>query len=254
MLSDSSSKQTPTLCAFTDEERLIGDSAMNQIRRNFKNSIQFFPRLLGLNATCEEQLAEEEKFLTVPIKKLENNKIAVEVTNRGSLTQLTPEQLMAMYLKKVFTFFAKSGINSKDLVISVPAYYSNVERQAMLDACSIANLKCVRLINECTATALAYGFFRKADLDEKKPRNVAFVDFGHSKLTCFVASFVKGSMKIIVHKSDRNLGARNIDFLFVDRLGEEFKKKYGCDPRKNHRTRLRMLDALEKARKILSAN
>lgn len=107
-------------------------------------------------------------------------------------------------------------------------------------------MKCIRLINESTAIALNYGFFRKADLPDTDPRYVAFVDLGHSKLTVTIASFLKGKMRIVVHKSDRNLGARNMDYLLVDVLGEEFTKKYGVDPRKNVRARLRMLDVIEK--------
>jgi heat shock protein 4 len=80
------------------------------------------------------------------------------------------------------------------------------------------------------------------------------VDLGHSKLTVTIASFVQGKMKIICHNSDRNLGARNMDYILVDILGEEFTKKFGVDPRKNVRARLRMLDMIEKQRKILSAN
>jgi heat shock protein 4 len=115
-------------------------------------------------------------------------------------------------------------------------------------------LKCIRLVNESTATALNYGFFRKPDLDEKVARTVVFVDFGHSKLTCTIASFLKGKMKIICHSGDRNFGARNFDDLILEKLGAEFTKKYGVDPRKNVRARLRMLDVIEKQRKILSAN
>lgn len=161
---------------------------------------------------------------------------------------------MAYYFRKIKTFYENANILSNDLVFSVPAYYSNAERQSVLDAAEIAGLKCIRLLNESTAVALNYGFFRKPDLSEKDPRIVAFVDFGHSKLTVTIASFLKGKMKIIVHNSDRNLGARNFDYLLVDILGEEFNKKYGVDPRKNIRARLRMLDVIEKQRKILSAN
>ncbi len=134
----------------------------------------------------------------------------------------------------------------------MPSYFGNVERQGVLDAAEIAGLKCIRLINESTAIALNYGFFRKADLPDKDPRYVAFVDLGHSKTTVTIASFIKGKTRVVIHKSDRNLGARNMDALLVDKLGEEFTKKYGADPRKNIRCRLRMLDAIEKQRKILS--
>lgn len=153
---------------------------------------------------------------------------------------------MAYYLKKVKTFFETSGISTNEIVLSVPSYFSNVERQGVLDAADIAGIKCIRLLNESTAIALNYGFFRKADLPDKDPRYVVFVDLGHSKLTVTIASFIKGKMRIVVHKNDRNLGARNMDYLLVEKLGEEFTKKVGSDPRKNIRARLRMLDVIEK--------
>jgi heat shock 70kDa protein 4 len=162
--------------------------------------------------------------------------------------------VLAFYLKKVKTFFENSAILTSEMVLSVPSYFSNVERQGVLDAAEIAGVKCLRLINESTAIALNYGFFRKADLPEKDPRYVAFVDLGHSKLTVTIASFLKGKMRIVIHKSDRNLGARNMDLLLLEKLGEEFNKKVGSDPRKNVRCRLRMLDVIEKQRKILSGN
>jgi heat shock protein 4 len=103
------------------------------------------------------------------------------------------------------------------------------------------------LINESTAVALTYGFFRKPELPEKgNARHVAFVDLGHSKLTVTIVAFWAGKMKILCHHSDRNLGARNIDNDLVEILGEEFYKKYKVDPRKNARARLRMLDIIEK--------
>lgn len=161
---------------------------------------------------------------------------------------------MATYLKKVHKFYENAGIASKDIVLSVPSYFSNIERQAVLDACDIAELKCTRLINEGTAVALSYGFFKNRDFTETESRNVAFVDFGHSKLTVTIANFKKNKLKILGHHSDRNLGARNIDDLVLNLLADEFVKKFGSDPRKNVKCRLRMLDFIEKARKILSAN
>lgn len=242
------------IAAYTDEERLVGDSAVNQQKKNFKNTLQFFPRFLGLNTDCADQIKEEEKFITYKLVPLENKKIGFEVTLRGVTQVLTPEQAVAYYLRKVKKFYENSNILSNDIVISVPSYFTNAERQAMLDASEIAGLKCIRLINESTAVALSYGFFRRPELKDGEPRVVAFVDLGHSKLTVTIASFEKSKMKILVHNSDRNLGARNFDYLLVDRLGEEFSKKFGADPRKNVRARLRMLDVIEKQRKILSAN
>jgi len=121
-----------------------------------------------------------------------------------------------------------------------------------LDAAEIAGIKCVKLINESTAIALNYGFFRKNDLDEKKPKKVCFVDFGHSKTTVTFASFKPSKTHIICTHSNRNLGGRQFDYLLFQKFGEEFEKKYGCDPRTAVKPRLRMLDSIEKMRKLLT--
>ena len=160
---------------------------------------------------------------------------------------------MAFYLFKLKKFYEKAEINCKDVVVSVPSYCSNVERQCLLDACEIAGLKCLRLINESTAIALQYGFFRKKDLDAKESRVVAFVDVGHSKTTVTIASFIQGKTKIICHKSDRNLGARDFDWAIIEKIGGEFASKVGADPRKNSRCIVRMFEAVEKGRKTLSS-
>ena len=123
------------------------------------------------------------KFITYKVVELENKKVGFEVLVRGEKVVLTPEQVMAAFLKRAKTYFEKAGMNSKEMVLSVPTYAGNCERQAVLDAAEIAGIKCVRLLNESTAIAYNYGFFRKADLKKDDPRTVAFVDFGHSKLT-----------------------------------------------------------------------
>ena len=223
------------------------------MRSNFKNTIQFANRFLGLTTDCQEQIKEEEKFLPFKVEPLEDKRVAFKVRYRGENVQLLPEQIMATYLNKLKGFFAPNPGDKPDVVISVPSYYTPQERQAMLDSVSISDMKCVKLMNENTAIALSYGFFRKAEFTDK-PRNVAFVDFGHGKLTATIVQYTKGKLKILSHVSDRNLGARNIDELLVDLLGGEFAKKYGADPRKPPKCRLRMLEAIEKFRKILSAN
>jgi len=242
------------VAAITDQERLIGDAALNQFKRNFKNTMQFFARFLGLNQDCKEQLAEEKKFVTYKVVDTDNKKIGFEVVVDGERQVMSPEQVMAFYLKRAKTYFELAGMGSKEIVISVPTYASNVERQAYIDAAEIAGINCVRLINESTATALTYGFFRKADLDNEKPRTVAFVDLGHSKLTITFAQFVKSKMKVLGTFSNRNQGARQIDYQIFNLVSEEFLKKHGCDPRESARARLRLLDSIEKVRKLLTAN
>ncbi len=239
--------------AYCETERIIGDAVRFQIKKNAKNTILFPTRLMGLNTNCKEQLELEQRFMTHKIVELENMKLGLEVRQMGEAYKFTVEQVIGFYLTKLKRYFEKAEIQSRDVVLSIPSYCSNVERQSLLDAAEIAGLKCLRVINESTAIALNYGFFRKKDLDPKEQRVVAFADLGHSKTTITLASFVQGKTKIICHKSDRNLGARDFDWEIMQVIGGAFNDKYGADPRKNVRCQIRMLEAIEKARKIISS-
>ena len=225
-----------------------------QIKRNFKNSVLFPMRFLGLNSQCSAQLEQEKRFTTHKIVSLSNNKIGFELVQGGNQHVFTVEQVLAFYLRKLHEFYVKAEAPGKDVVLSIPSYTSNTERQALVDACEIAGLKCLRVINDNTAICYNYGFFRKNDLPSEGERVVAFVDMGHSKTTVTIAGFKQGQCRIIVHKSERNLGGRDMDWLIMQKCGEEFLKKYGDDPRENVRCRLRMLEAAEKARKMLSSD
>ena len=146
--------------------------------------------------------------MTNKLVALENKKFGFEVVCRNTKLVQTPEQVLALYLGKMKTYFEKHNVNANSMVISVPTYATNIERQAYLDAAEIAGIRCVRLLNESTAIALTYGYFKKAEFDQKRPRIVAFVDFGHSKLTVTFCSFLPGKTKVLMTHSDRNIGAR----------------------------------------------
>jgi heat shock protein 4 len=240
------------LVAYTPEERLVGGSVNAQLKKNMTNSILFPSRFLGLNQACKEQIALEQRFTTNKFEPQPDGKLRWKVKSSGQAYELTIEQIVGFYLSRLRNFYETAGVNSKDVVISIPSYASNVERQALLDASEIAGFKCLRIINESTAICLNYGFFRKGDLDENQARTVAFVDFGHSKTTVTIASFVKAKCKILCHHSDRNLGGRDFDYQIAEKLGEEFSKKYGSNPIKNDKARIRLLEGAEKARTLLS--
>ena len=163
---------------------------------------------------------------------------------------------MGFFLVKLRDYYAAADLKATDMVLTVPSYFSNVERQALMDAVHIAGLKCPRIINESTAIALQYGFFKKNDIakDESGARNVAFIDFGHSKTTISVAQFTKDKTKILCHLSDRNMGARDFDYTIMTKIAADFDKKFGDDPMENPRCKLRMMEAIEKARKVISAD
>lgn len=227
---------------------------MTQKMRNFKNSVLFPTRFLGLNSQCTAQIEIEKRYVTHKIVSQPNNKIAFEVVQAGNTHTFNVEQIIAFYLQKLHDHYVKDDVTTKDIVVTIPSYASNTERQSLVDAAEIAGLKCLRVINESTAIAYNYGFFRKADLDKDVERVVAFVDMGHSKTTITIAAFKQQESRIIVHKSDRNLGGRDCDYQVMQKLCDEFQAKFGDDPRESARCRLRLFDTIEKARKLLSGD
>jgi molecular chaperone DnaK (HSP70) len=231
---------------------MVSDPAVAQMRSNFKNTIPYINRFMGLTSECTEQVEHELKYLSNKTSFGADKKLTFSVVNQGESLEIVPEQIYAAYLKKIKTLFANED-DKTDVVLAVPPFYSSIERQAVLDACKIAKVNVLRLINENTAVALCYGFFRRKEFTEKA-KNVAFLDVGHGKTTCTIASFTDKKVQIISHASNRNLGGRNFDYLLLNIIGGEFNDKFGCDPRKAPKARLRMLDVIEKTRKMLSAN
>ena len=241
-----------TVIAYGESERMIGDSAVAQQRSNFKNTIPYINRFMSLTSECKEQVEEELKYISNKTNFAADKKFYLSVANKGEQLDLSPEQIYSAYLKKIKKMFAHED-EQADVVLSVPAYYSSIERQAVLDACKVAKVTCLRLMNENTAIALCYGFFKRKEFSENA-KNIAFLDVGHGKTTCTLASFTDKKVTILSHASNRNLGGRNFDALLLDIIGGDFNTKFGCDPRKAPKARLRMLDQIEKTRKILSAN
>lgn len=149
----------------------------------------------------------------------------------------TPEQCTAMLLTKLKDVSANAlQTQINDCVISVPSYYTNSERKALLDAASISGLNVLKLMNETTATALAYGIYKQdVPPPEEKARNVIFVDCGHSSLQVSACAFHKGKLKMLATASDANLGGRDIDLLLADHFCKEFLQRYKIDAKSNKR-------------------
>lgn len=142
-----------------------------------------------------------------------------------------------------------------DLVISVPAWFTDVQRRGLLDAAEIAGLKLLRVMNDTTAAALGYGI-TKLDLPsaEEKPRRVAFIDIGHADYSCSVVEFRKGELAVKSTAYDRHFGGRDFNQALVNHFGKEFKGKYRIDITTNPKAMVRVEAAAEKLKKILSAN
>lgn len=161
-----------------------------------------------------------------------------------------------MFLSKVkATASAELKLPVNDMVMSVPAWFTDIQRRSLMDAAEIAGLKLLRLMNDTTAAALGYGI-TKLDLPtaEEKPRRVAFVDIGHSNYTCSIVEFRKGELIVKATAYDRHFGGRDFDKALVDHFAKEFKGKYKIDIKTNGKAMVRVHSAAEKLKKILSAN
>jgi heat shock 70kDa protein 4 len=211
-------------------------------------------RLAGRSIDDPDVLIEQD-YITAPLVDI-NGQVGVEVTYLGKKERFTATQLIAMFLSKIkATAGAELKLPISDVVINVPAWFTDVQRRAMLDASEVAGLKCLRLINDTTAIALGYGI-TKLDLPEadQKPRRVVFVDIGYSDYTCSVVEFKKGELSVKATAFDRHLGGRNFDKALVDHFAAEFKEKFKIDIKTNAKALTRVATAAEKLKKILSAN
>ncbi|KAL3481879.1 heat shock protein 70 family [Aspergillus californicus] len=249
-----SNRQTPSLVGFNARSRSLGEAAKTQETSNLKNTIGNLKRLIG-RSFSDPDVQLEQEYTSAHICDV-NGQAGVEVNYVGKKEKFTAIQLVAMYLTKIRDITAKELKSPvTDVTISVPAWFTDVQRRAMIDAGEIAGLKVLRLINDTTATALGWGI-TKLDLPtpEEKPRRVMFVDIGYSDYTASVVEFRKGELNVKSTAYDAHFGGRNFDKALTEHFANEFKDKFKIDIRTNPKAWSRTFAAAEKLKKILSAN
>lgn len=238
--------------AFDGKKRIIGVAAKNQQVTNMKNTVGGFKRLLGRKFN-DPHVQHELKSIPARVEARSDGSIGIKVNYLNEDQLFSPEQLTAMLFTKLKeTSAAAMQTQVNDCVIACPVFFTNAERRALLDAAQIAGLNVLRLMNETTATALAYGFY-KNDLFEDKPRNVIFVDFGHSALQVSACSFTKGKLKMLASSWDQ-IGGRDFDLALAEHFTKEFLERYKINAKTNARAHLRLLTEIEKLKKQMSAN
>ncbi|KAG8747153.1 adenyl-nucleotide exchange factor sse1 [Ceratobasidium sp. 414] len=254
ILNESSSRATPSLVSFGIKARAMGEAAKTLETSNFKNTIGSLKRLVGRTLNDPEISEHEKQYLNAQLVDV-NGTVGVKVNYLGEPSTFSATQLVAMYLGKLRDIAAiEVKAVPSDVVISVPGWYTDVQRRAVLDAAHIAGLNPLRLINDTTAIALGYGI-TKQDLPEvDAPRNVVFVDIGHSNYSVAVVAFAKGQLSVKSTAYDRHFGGRNIDMALVKHFSAEFKEKYKIDVLSNPKAVFRLVTACEKLKKVLSAN
>ncbi|KAL7272982.1 adenyl-nucleotide exchange factor sse1 [Rhizina undulata] len=250
-----SNRATPSLVGFGPKSRYLGEPAKTQEISNLKNSVGCLKRLAGRKFT-DPELEIEKNFIGAELVEARGGDVGAKVRYLGQEEVFTGTQLIAMFLSKVKqTASAELKLPASDVVISVPAWFTDSQRRSIMDAADIAGLKVLRLMNDTTATALGYGI-TKTDLPppEEKPRHVAFIDIGYSNYTVSVVAFRKGELTVLSTACDRHFGGRNFDKVLIDHFAAEFKEKYKIDIYSNAKAYFRVATAVEKLKKILSAN
>ncbi|KAJ9131158.1 Hsp88-like protein, variant [Pleurostoma richardsiae] len=249
-----SNRATPSLVGFGPKARYLGEAAKTQEISNLKNTVSCLKRLAGRTLN-DPDVQVEQQFISAPLVDVDGQ-VGAEVSYLGKKEKFNATQLVAMFLSKIKqTTEQEIKLPVSDIVMSVPAWFTDIQRRSLLDAAEIAGLKLLRLINDTTAAALGYGI-TKLDLPsgDEKPRRVAFIDIGHSNYTCSIVEFKKGELTVKATAFDRHFGGRNFDKALVDHLQKEFLGKYKIDIATNPRAMARVLAAAEKLKKILSAN
>ncbi|RUS79272.1 hypothetical protein EGW08_012959 [Elysia chlorotica] len=251
-----SDRLTPSYVSLGAKNRTLGYAAKQQAVSNFKNTVCGFRGALARK--LNDPLVQREinrNFKPNNVTKDSQGNVVFKLSYLGEAQDFTPSQLTGMLLNKLkFTAEANLATKVVDVVVSVPSYFTDIERRALLDSCQLAGLNCLRILNDTTAVALAYGIY-KTDLPQEteKPRNVVFVDFGYSSLQVSAVAFHKGKLKMLATAHD-HIGGRDFDELIVNHMIEEFKKKYKVDASSKPKAYIRLTQECEKLRKLMSAN
>ena len=244
---DQGNRITPSYVCFQDEERLIGDAAKNASSQHPQNTVYEIKRMIGREFN-DPILQRDLKLLSYQVVD-EKNRPKVEIKTNGTTKLYSPEEISAMILTKMKTI-AESFIGKPvtDCVITTPAYFNDAQRQSTKDAGLIAGMNVLRVINEPTAAAIAYGLDKK----DGKARNVLIFDCGGGTHDVSLLAIDDGVFEVKATGGDTHLGGSDLDQRIVDHLIQEFQQKHKLALGDNKRAIRRLLTAAEKAKRALS--
>jgi L1 cell adhesion molecule like protein len=244
---DTGSNTLPSVVAFTENERLIGEAAKAVRTQYPEATIYDAKRFIG-RTFDEPSIAGDIKLMGVKVEKSASNGIVFKVPDHG---EFTPEQISAMILTRCKESVTKIlGYEVNNVVITVPAYFRDSQKQATKDAGAIAGLNVIRIINEPTAAAIAYGFDKVNDATEK---NILVFDLGGGTFDLSILTVDEGSFEVKAHTGDSHLGGEDFDNLLVQHFIDEIKRKLKVDISTNKRAIARLRKSCENAKKTLSS-
>merc|ERR1712164_140825 len=246
---DQGNRTTPSYVAFTDTERLIGDSAKNQVAMNPTNSVFDAKRLIGRKFN-DPVVQSDMKHWPFKVVAKDGDKPHITVDYKGEKKNFYPEEISSMVLVKMKeTAEAFTGKSVKDVVVTVPAYFNDSQRQATKDAGTIAGLNVMRIINEPTAAAIAYGLDKKSSGET----NVLIFDLGGGTFDVSLLTIDDGIFEVKATAGDTHLGGEDFDNRLVNHFVQEFKRKNKADISGNARSLCRLRTACERAKRQLSS-
>jgi heat shock protein 1/8 len=245
---DQGNRTTPSYVAFTDSERLIGDAAKNQTAMNPTNTVFDAKRLIGRKFS-DPKVQDDMKDWSYKVVAGSGDKPMIRVEFHGETKEFAPEEISSMVLTKMKEV-AEGYLGKKvtDAVVTVPAYFNDSQRQATKDAASIAGLNCLRIINEPTAAAIAYGL----DKNKEEDTNVLIFDLGGGTFDVSLLNIEGGIFEVKATAGDTHLGGEDFDARLLRHLAEEFKRKHKKDITGNARALRRLRSACERAKRTLS--
>ncbi|XP_031461440.1 heat shock-related 70 kDa protein 2 [Centrocercus urophasianus] len=248
---DQGNRTTPSYVAFTDTERLIGDAAKNQVAMNPTNTIFDAKRLIGRKYDDPTVQSDMKHW---PFRVVnESGKPKVQVEYKGEMKTFFPEEISSMVLTKMKEIAeAYLGKKVQNAVITVPAYFNDSQRQATKDAGTITGLNVMRIINEPTAAAIAYGLDKKGTRAGEK--NVLIFDLGGGTFDVSILTIEDGIFEVKSTAGDTHLGGEDFDNRMVNHFVEEFKRKHKRDIAGNKRAVRRLRTACERAKRTLSSS
>eukprot|EP00455_Lapot_gusevi_P017708 TRINITY_DN1953_c0_g1_i16.p1 TRINITY_DN1953_c0_g1~~TRINITY_DN1953_c0_g1_i16.p1 ORF type:complete len:670 (-),score=296.94 TRINITY_DN1953_c0_g1_i16:143-2152(-) len=250
---DQGNRTTPSYVAFTDTERLIGEAAKNQAAMNPANTVFDAKRMIGRKFS-DPIVQADMKLWPFRVVQGAGDKCEIEVEYKGELKRFAPEEISSMVLTKMKqTAESYLGNDVKQAVITVPAYFNDSQRQATKDAGAIAGLQVLRIINEPTAAAIAYGLNKSA----RGERNVLIFDLGGGTFDVSLLTLDEGVFEVKATAGDTHLGGEDFDNRMVDYCVQEFKRKnrhVQADISKNARALRRLRTACERAKRALSSS
>lgn len=246
---DQGNRTTPSWVAFNENEKLVGESAKSQVNLNPDNTVYDVKRLMG-HKMNDPLVQKEIKHFSYKVSRGSNDLPSIEVMHRGEQKSFSPQEISAFILEKMKqTAEAYIGKEVKNAVITVPAYFNDAQRQATKDAGSICGLNVLRIINEPTAAAIAYGL----DNQKEGERNIIIFDVGGGTLDVTLLNLDEGIFEVKATSGDSRLGGEDFDNNMVQHFVDEFKKKNHMDITGSKKSMMKLKKECERAKRTLSS-